>query len=109
MMQEVFNEHYIIGNDTFKVVFLIKKGDKLDGGMMPYHVFEIQKLGDSQKFSFHKAEGGFAGKYGLVKIDDKQELTWSPEVHKELLNKISHQKIPNSFYLRPELGSRFIE
>ncbi|MCO5946738.1 hypothetical protein [Mucilaginibacter flavidus] len=109
MMQEVFNEHYIIGDDTFKVVFLIKEGNKLDGGMMPYHIFEVQKLGDSTKFLFHKAEVGFGGKYGLVKADNKQQLTWTPEVHRELTNKISHQKIPSTFYIRPDLQSRFIE
>jgi len=36
----------------------------------------------------------------LVKADAQQQLTWSAEVHKELLNKISHQKIPDSFYIR---------
>ncbi|MEO7212064.1 MAG: hypothetical protein ABIX36_04640 [Mucilaginibacter sp.] len=109
MMQEVFNEHYLIGNDTFKVVFLIKEGDKLDGGMMPYHVFEIQKLPESLKYLFHKGEVGFGGKYGLIKADPKQELTWSAHVHRELINKISHQKIPSSFYEKPELQSRFID
>jgi len=103
------NEHYIIGDDTFKVVFLIKEGDKLDGGMIPYHVFEVQKLGDITKFLFHKAEVGFEGKHGLVKADAQQQLSWSPEVQKELLNKISHQKISDNFYIRPELKSRFIE
>jgi hypothetical protein len=107
MMQEIFNKHYNIGLETFKVVFLIKEGSKLDAGMMPYHVLEVQKLPENIKYHFHKGEVGLNGQYGIIKDIDAPAITWNDSIHKELINAIKNEKIPGKFFLTPHLSDGF--
>lgn len=106
-MQEVFNEHYIIDGDTFKVVFLLAPGAKLDAGMMPYHILEVQKLPDPTKYLFNKGEVGFSGGYGIIPADSTQIITWSDSTHRDLINKIKNQKIQARFFINPNLVPGF--
>jgi len=107
MFQEVFNKHYVIGSDTFKVVLLIKKGSKFDAGMMPVHFLEIQKLPESLKYVFHKGEIGFNRGYRIVLNVGGPSLTWSDEVQRELINKIKNEKIPSIYFVNPKLATGF--
>jgi len=107
MMQEVFNKHYNIGSDTFKVTFLIKTGSKLDAGMMPYHVLEVQKLPESVKYYFHKGEVGLNGQHAIVQDADSTPITWSDSAQRELINTIKNEKIPSKFFLKPQLSNGF--
>jgi hypothetical protein len=108
-MQEVFNEHYLIDGDTFKVVFLLAPGAKLDGGMMPYHILEVQKLPDPTKYFFHKGEVGFSGAYGIIPADSKQSITWSDSTHRDLINKIKNQKLQAKYFIKPEISNGYFQ
>ena len=106
-MEEVFNEHYRIGDDTFKVVLLIKRGEKFDAGMRPYHILEMQKLPEQMKYLYHKGEQGLDGKSTIIKADNNASLTWSDNANRELFNKITNQEIPGKFFLNPKIAKGF--
>jgi hypothetical protein len=74
---------------------------------MPYHVLEVQKLPDLTKYLFHKGEIGLQGGYGIVKYQDTPNITWTNDVHSQLLNTIKNEKLPARFLLNPELSSGF--
>ncbi|PLW88738.1 hypothetical protein [Mucilaginibacter sp.] len=106
-MQEVFKEHYIIDGDTFKVVFLLAPGAKLDAGMMPYHILEVQKLPDPTKYHFNKGEVGFSGANGIVPAENERSITWNDSTQRQLINMIKNQKIPAIFFINPNLTRAF--
>jgi hypothetical protein len=108
IMDEVFNEHFVIKNDTFKVVLSILKGYKLDAGMLAYQTLEIHKLGDANKYLYIKQPTGFDGSVRFSLDDNQPAITWSDGVNRELFNAINNVAIPHRYLIDPHHFSGII-